>query len=239
MKLAVVGCEASGKTVFMCALADYFGRDAANNPMRMKMTPENGAANSFERFQYRQMRCLRQWPPATPPDRTINIKWSFRYEGKKISDAELIEFGGETYRAAFRDREDNPVHDGATAELIQYLNDTDFFIVLVSIKALLADSDSATDADFDRETEALWVTRGILEFIREKRPDAGVVIGLTQADKYRTEIGDAGGPRQFFASHWSTVASAAETIPVVEVASVSKTDEYGNPAEGIKGKARE
>jgi len=231
MKMAVVGCEASGKTVFMCALADYFGRDAANNPLRLKLTPENAAANRFERFQFRQMRCQRQWPPATAPDRTVEIKWSLRHNGASLASIELLEFGGETFRAAFRDGE-AAQRDGSVGELLKYLGDADFFVVLVSLKALLTLPDTLSDEDFDRETEALWVTRGILKFILEKRPNAGVVIGLTQADKYRNELGEAGGPKAFFASHWPTVAAAIGDIPVVDVASVSKTDEAGNPAEG-------
>jgi len=232
MKMAVVGCEASGKTVFMCALADYFGRDAANNPVRLKLTPENSAANSFERFQFRRMRCQHQWPPATSPDRTIDIKWALRFEGKVVANIDLLEFGGETYRTAFREGDEAARQEGAAAELLKYLGEADFFVVLVSIKALLDSTQYTNDLDFDRETEALWVTRGILDFIRTKRPDAGVVIGLTQADKFRNEIAEAGGATRFFASQWPTVAAAAEGIQIVEVASVSKIDPEGNPAEG-------
>jgi len=232
MKMAVVGCEASGKTVFMCALADYYGRAAADNPMRLKLTPENAAANSFERYQFRQMRCLRQWPPATPPNRTIEVKWSLRRDGKPLAYIDMLEFGGETFRAAFRDK---PA-DGAAAqaasvkELTDYLSGADFFVVLVSIKSLLTDAGKASDEDYARETEALWVTRGILEFIRKNRPNAGVVIGLTQADKYRNEIGEAGGPAKLFAALWPSIGAAAQGYPVVDVASVSKTDADGNPA---------
>jgi hypothetical protein len=78
----------------------------------------------------------------------------------------------------------------------------------------------------------MWVTRGLLDFVREKLPGAGAVIGLTQADRYRGELAAAGGAAKLFASRWPTIASVAHSIPVVEVASVSATDENGNPAEG-------
>jgi len=232
MKMAVVGCEASGKTVFMCALADYYGRAAADSPMRLKLTPENAAANSFERYQFRQMRCLRQWPPATPPNRTVEVKWSLRRDGKPLAYIDMLEFGGETFRAAFRDGTDGDKtsKDTSVKELTDYLSSADFFVVLVSIKALLTDAGKASDEDYARETEALWVTRGILEFIRKNRPKAGVVIGLTQADRYRNEIGEAGGPAKLFNALWPTIGAAAQGYPVVDVASVSKTDSSGNPA---------
>jgi len=231
MKMAVVGCEASGKTVFMCALADYFGRDSAGDARRLRLTPENAAANSFECFQFRQMRCLRQWPPATPPGRAVEIKWALRRNGDPVADIGLMEFGGETFRAAFRDTEHQVEHDKATTELLQYLGDADFFVVLVSLKSLLADPLATSPDAFDRETEAIWVTRGILDFVRKNRPNAGLVIGLTQADRYQEELAAAGGAQQLFAARWPTVAAAAARVPVVEVASVSKTDEAGNPAE--------
>lgn len=235
MKMAVVGCEASGKTVFMCALADYYGRAAADNPMRLKLTPENAAANSFERYQFRQMRCLRQWPPATPPNRTIEVKWTLRRGGEPVVGIDMLEFGGETFRAAFReDAKDAVKQEASVRELTNYLASADFFVVLVSIKSLLADPAKTSETDYERETEALWVTRGILEFIRAKRPNAGVVIGLTQADKYRNELGEAGGAQQLFAERWPTIGAAAQGIPVVEVASVSKTDDSGNPAQDYK-----
>jgi len=234
MKMAVVGCEASGKTVFMCALADYYGRAGADDPMRLKLTPDNAAANSFERYQFRQMRCLRQWPSATPPERTIGMKWTLRRGAEPVTEVDMLEFGGETFRAAFREQKDGEKHEESVKELMDYLSDADFFVVLVSIKALLADPKSASDKDYNRETESLWVTRGILEFIRTHRPQAGIVIGLTQADRYRNEIGEAGGARQLFAERWPTVAALAQGIPVVEVASVSRTDENGDPADGYR-----
>jgi len=232
MKMAVVGCEASGKTVFMCALADYYGRDAANNPLRLKLTPENAAANCFERFQFRQMRCLRQWPPATSPDHAVEMKWAFRHAGQPVCGVEMLEFGGETFRSAFGGDGINLPKDESVKELTKYLNETDFFVVLVSIKSLIANPTSISEDAVSRESEGLWVTRGIIDYIRKHRPNAGVVIGLTQADQYRRQLTEAGGPERFFVSRWPTVAAAAEGIPVVDVASVSQIDVFGNPEDG-------
>ena len=229
MRLAVVGCEASGKTVFMAALADYYRPDSANG---LCLVPENSATNRFSRALVRQMRSLRQWPSATNPDKTVEMEWSLRSDGETIANIDMLEFGGETFRAVFRGEGGEKMRKQSEKALLDYLAAADSVVVLVSIKELLRDPGSVSIEEFERDTEAMWVTRGLLDFVREKLPDAGVVIGLTQADRYRGELAAAGGAGKLFASRWPTIASVAHSIPVVEVASVSATDENGNPAEG-------
>ena len=229
MRLAVVGCEASGKTVFMAALADYYRPDNANG---LCLVPENSATNRFSRALVRQMRSLRQWPSATNPDKTVEMEWSLRSDGDIIANIDMLEFGGETFRAVFRGEGGEKMRKQSEKALLDYLAAADSVVVLVSIKELLRDPGSVSIEEFERDTEAMWVTRGLLDFVREKLPGAGVVIGLTQADRYRGELAAAGGAGKLFASRWPTIASVAHSIPVVEVASVSATDENGNPAEG-------
>ncbi|MBR5549885.1 MAG: hypothetical protein IKU71_09170 [Kiritimatiellae bacterium] len=229
MRLAVVGCEASGKTVFMAALADYYRPDNANG---LCLVPENSATNRFSRALVRQMRCLRQWPSATNPDKTVEMEWSLRSDGEIIANIDMLEFGGETFRAVFRGEGGEKMRKQSEKALLDYLAAADSVVVLVSIKELLRDPGSVSIEEFERDTEAMWVTRGLLDFAREKLPGAGVVIGLTQADRYRGELAAAGGARKLFSSRWPTIAAAAHSIPVVEVASVSATDENGNPAKG-------
>ena len=183
-RLAIVGCEASGKTVFMSALADLY-RDA--------LTPENPAANRFARLAARQLRARREWPPATNPERSAALDFALRTNGRRLARFSLLEFGGETFRAAFRDDEGAPAHKSAVKRLLDYLADADFVAVLVSLKELLRDPGAVPMEDFERDTESLWVTRGLLEFVRAHLPRAGVVIGLTRADLYRAEIAAAGG----------------------------------------------
>lgn len=223
-RLAIVGCEASGKTVFMSALADLY-RDA--------LTPENPAANRFARLAARQLRARREWPPATNPDRSAALDFALRANGRRLARFSLLEFGGETFRAAFRDDEGAPAHKSAVKRLLDYLADADFVAVLVSLKELLRDPGAVPMEDFERDTESLWVTRGLLEFVRAHLPRAGVVIGLTRADLYRAEIAAGGGAAALFARHWPSIRAVAPEVPVVPVASVSATDADGRPAEGF------
>jgi len=225
MKMSVVGCEASGKTVFLSALADYYNGDG-----RPCLVPENEAANGFQRFQLRQMRSLHQWPAATDPGRIIELKWTLRKDGDILSEIDLLEFGGETYREAFRGEKASESHQEAVDTLKQHLSASEFVVVLVSLKDLLRDQGELTPEEFERDTEALWVTRGLLAFLREHAPSAKVVIGLTQADLHRGEIAAAGDAEKLFCHRWPTIAALAHDCPVIPVASVSATDENGNPA---------
>ena len=230
-RMAVVGCEGSGKTVFMSALADYYRPSAECG---VCLVPENSAANRFAAFQRRQMRALRQWPPATNPEKTVRLEWSLRRDGETLVEIGMLEFGGETFRAAFRGDGGEEAKASAVKDLLSYLSDADIVVVLVSIRDLMLDQGSLSTEEFERDAEALWVTRGILDFVSRERPSAGVVIGLTRADQYRAELDAAGGAAALFASRWPTVASASAKTPVVEVASVSAVDDAGMPAEGFK-----
>ena len=203
-RLTIVGCEASGKTVFMSALADLY-RDA--------LTPENQAANRFARLAARQLRARREWPPATNPERSAALDFALRANGRRLARFSLLEFGGETFRAAFRDDEGAPAHKSAVKRLLDYLADADFVAVLVSLKELLRNPGAVPMEDFERDTESLWVTRGLLEFVRAHLPRAGVVIGLTRADLYRAEIAAAGGAAALFARHWPSIRAVAPGSP--------------------------
>ena len=230
-RMAVVGCEGSGKTVFMAALADYYRPDAACG---VCLVPENSASNRFAALQQRQMRALHQWPPATNPEKTVRLDWTLRRDGETLVEIGMLEFGGETFRAAFRGDGDEATKATAVRELVSYLSDADIVVVLVSIKDLMRDQGSLSAEEFERDAEALWVTRGIIDFIARERPSAGVVIGLTRADQYRAELDAAGGASALFSARWPTVGAAAAKIPIVEVASVSAVDDAGMPAEGYR-----
>lgn len=230
-RMAIVGCEASGKTVFMSALTDHFR--AADDSDRPCLVPESSAANRFAAFAQRQLRVLRQWPPATNPGKTVELDWTLRRDGETVGEIRMLEFGGETFRAAFRGEGGEKLRTEAVRDLTDYLSAADIIVVLVSLKDLFRDPGSLSAEEFERDTEALWVTRGLLDFAHKHRPDARVVIALTQADRYRNELETGGGAERVFAERWPSIRAVAAHCPVVAVASVSATDDEGRPQEGF------
>jgi hypothetical protein len=234
-RFAIVGCEASGKTVLTAALADFF---RPGQPGRScSMVPENMAAHRFAEYTYDQMRVRHAWPQATNPDKATTLAWTMRIDGSVVADLEMLDFGGEVFRAAFREGE--PTESGVAAqdELLSYLSSSDFIVVTVSLDVLARDLDptreDVPEADRVRDSEARWVTRGILDFVRRRLPsETGLVVALTQADRYAQELEALGGPDGFFAKAWPTVAALYPDVPVVAVSSVSAVAEDGSPAEG-------
>lgn len=234
-RFAIVGCEASGKTVLTAALADFFrpgqpGRSCC-------MVAENVAAHRFAEYTYDQMRVRHAWPQATNPDKSTALSWTLRIDGSVVANLEMLDFGGEVFRAAFREGEPTESGDAAQGELLSYLSSSDFIVVTVSLDVLARDLDPAREdvpeADRVRDSEARWVTRGLLDFVRRRLPpETGLVVVLTQADRYAQELEALGGPDGLFAKAWPTVAALYPDVPVVAVSSVNAVAEDGSPAEG-------
>lgn len=233
-KFAIVGCEASGKTVLTASLADFF--QPGNSGRSCCMLPENTAAHRFFEYTQYQMRTKHAWPQATNPDKTTVMKWSFRVDGELVANLETLDFGGEVFRAAFREGEPTKSGVAAQKELLDYLSEADFVVVTVSIGVLLRDIEiehGISQDDFARDSEAKWVTRGLLDFVQKRfPPETGVVIVLTQADLYYDELEKHGGPDELFRKSWPTVAALYPEVPVVAISSVSGVAEDGSPAEG-------
>lgn len=229
-KIAVVGCEASGKTVFMAALSDYF-KVGQHPDQSCWMIPENADAHKFTELRNYEMRVRHEWPEATLAVKTVPLKWSLRQKNGASTDIEMLEFGGEVFRAAFKDEGSSPEHKEAAEQLVSYLIDADFIVVLVSLRELFRGKDDS--AVFERDAESAWVTRGLLDFVKKHLPQkVGLIIALTQADLYKAELEKYGGPEGVFKSRWPMLYSLYPELPVVAVASVSATTADGRPAEG-------
>lgn len=236
-KIAVVGCQASGKTVFMAALADYYRPNQRVNQLCC-MTPENANANRFSEMMIHQMRDLHEWPSATNAQRTMSLKWAMRRGSKILAQIEMLDFGGEVYRAAFREDENSPQNQDAVRQLVEYLIDANFIVVLVSLAELSRDINrTATEREVALDVESKWVTRGLLDLFREHQSaHSKVIVALTQADRpeHKQLLETYGGAKDLFEKAWPTVSAVYPDLTVVSVASVSKTTMDNHPAEDFK-----
>ena len=133
-KIAVVGCQSSGKTVFMAALSDYF-RAGQRSDQSSWLIPENSDAHKFTERRNYEMRVQHVWPDATLENPT-SLKWSLRQKNGARTDIEMLEFSGEVFRAAFREEGSSPQHKEAAEKLVSYLIDADFIVVLVGLNEL-------------------------------------------------------------------------------------------------------
>lgn len=236
-KIAVVGCQASGKTVFMAALADYYRPNQRVNQLCC-MTPENANANRFSELMIHQMRDLHEWPSATNAQRTMSLKWAMRRGSKILAQIEMLDFGGEVYRAAFREDENSPQNQDAVRQLVEYLMDANFIVVLVSLAELSRDINrTATEREVALDVESKWVTRGLLDLLREHQSaHSKVIVALTQADRpeHKQLLETYGSAKELFEKAWPTVSAVYPDLTVISVASVSNTTMDNRPAEGFK-----
>ena len=236
-KIAVVGCQASGKTVFTAALADYYRPNQRVNQLCC-MTPENANANRFSEMMIHQMRDLHEWPSATNAQRTMSLKWAMRRDREVIAQIEMLDFGGEVFRAAFRDDEGTPQNQDAVRQLVDHLIDANFIVVLVSLAEIARDiNHTATDQDVVLDAESKWVTRGLLDLLKEHQSsDTKVIVALSQADRpeHKQLLETYGGAKELFEKAWPTVSAVYPDLTVISVASVSSTTMDNRPADGFK-----
>lgn len=228
-KIAIVGCQQSGKTVFMASLSDYFRVGQRPNQSSW-LIPENQEAHKFTEMRNYEMRVKHEWPDATWNTPT-SLKWALHVRNGGVTDVEMLEFGGEVFRAAFRDEGVNAQNREAAETLVSYLIDANFVVVLVAMNELFRDKED--QSIFADDIESTWVTRGLLDFVRKSlHKDVGVLIALTQADLYRKELETLGGSSGVLQKKWPMIYALYSDLPVVAVASVSKTTADGRPAEG-------
>lgn len=230
-KIAIVGCQQSGKTVFMASLSDYFRAGQRDNQSSW-LIPENADAHNFTEKRHYEMRVKHEWPRATSVFVPVSLKWSLHLKNGDSSDVEMLEFGGEVFRAAFKEDGADPQNREAAEKLVSYLIDAKFVVVLVAMKELFRNDDDH-DRYVDEDIESTWVTRGLIDFVKKNLPkDVGLLVALTQADLYKKELDEMGGPVGVLKKKWPMIYALYPNLPVVSVASVSKTTADGRPAEG-------
>jgi len=95
-KIAIVGCDASGKTVLISALSDYY-QAGARTDQACIMVPSDATTRKYTDNLHRIMRIDREWPAATNDiagDSTL--KWRLLRNGRTLADMEMMDFGGYT-----------------------------------------------------------------------------------------------------------------------------------------------
>ena len=239
-RIAIVGGDASGKTVLISSLSDYYkaGRRVGQSCI---MVPADGLTRRYTDNLHRVMRINGEWPEATSDIAVgTSLKWKMMRDGKDIADLELLDFGGENFRYAFRD-DGTKKNPEVVAKLKEYIAGADFIVITVSMDKMLRNLTPAIyrelengDIEYDRDSEAQWVTDGLLRMVPDKikANPPGVVVALTQADKHREELAEHGGAKALFAKCWPTIAAMYPDINVVPCASIDRMSENGLPADG-------
>ena len=243
-KIAIVGCDASGKTVFVSALTEYF-KAGQRIGQSCALIPSDTVTRRYTDKLHHTMRILHQWPEATVTSNAEGVrkmKWTMMKDGKPLTDLEMLDYGGENFRFAFRD--DGSTRNAAVVEvLVNYIAEADFIVITVGLDNMIRsltpevyrEMESGDEA-YDLDSEAQWITNGLLKLVGAKLNSnpPGVVLALTQADKYRDKLAEYGGAKALFAKCWASVDMMYPNLNVVAVASVDKLTAGGFPADDYK-----
>jgi TPR repeat protein len=185
-RVAIVGVEGSGKTVLMAALADLYGDPSHDS---IYLMPESQSSFAFMKHIPHKMRAEHQWPAATTIESFKHLKWSMRIGQKILMDIEMLDYPGELYRMAFGERKEAEIdpHRESIHEFLAHLVDADILVVLFNL------SDALDVGGNPRNTETVWLTRGIFEYAKKLPNLKSQLLLFTQADRYREELDTPGG----------------------------------------------
>jgi hypothetical protein len=220
-RIAIVGVESSGKTVLMAALADLYGEPSHDNVYLM---PESQSAFAFMKHIPQKMRDDHQWPAATTIESFKHLKWSVRIGRRVITELEMLDYPGEIYRIAFGERSEEDVapHRERVHEFLKHLVEADALVVLFNLKDALDLGKSA------RNTETVWLTRGIFEYAKKLPNIKHHLLLFTQADRYAEKLGGQDGASAAMSVHLPMMQML---FPDLECAAVSvATDDTETPS---------
>jgi formylglycine-generating enzyme required for sulfatase activity len=224
-KIAIVGVEGSGKTVLMAALCECYRAISETEPYLM---PENQSAFVFMQQVPHKLRVDREWPGATGIDALRTMKWTLRRGKEIVKEIEMLDYPGELYRLAFGERKPAEVaaHRAELDEFLGHLTDAEILVVLFNLSDLESLGSNAQNA------EAVWITRGILDFAQKLPNLKRRMQVFTQADRYASALQAAGGPQGLFEKDLPMLKVLHPDLTVTAIAAVDGTDSDGRPKEG-------
>lgn len=242
-KIAIVGCDSSGKTVFVSALTDFFKAGQRIGQACALRAADSVTLNYTNQLHHR-MRIQGRWPERTPDEveDARRLKWEMVTVNGPLTEIEMLDFAGENFRRAFNGQRDNAAYKAAVGQLVDYIAQADYIVITVGLRNMirrlrpeLYEGILRSEAEYQRDEEAQWVTTELLKLVANKMRTnpLSVVVALTQADQYRQELEDYGA-KGLFAKCWSDIAMFYPNLNVVSVASVDKVTAQGQPAKGYQ-----
>ena len=190
-KVAIIGLEASGKTVLMTVLAKKLSQTVHQGYF---LDPKGTATIKYIEGVWDTLQHW-DWPPSTPPGEMFNLKWSMRItpdfsgDGQSYeADVHLVDAAGQDMRQLFGydDAEDVPSY---LRPLADYCMSADILLIALNIKDYVGESDSA------RRIENQATIKAALDMLQKSNQHVAII--FTQMDQYQSYIDQAGGLENF------------------------------------------
>jgi hypothetical protein len=176
-KIAIIGTEGAGKTVFLSVLAMRYRSPASGQAWLEWKTKETQdyVAQAWDTLQNQD------WPPSTPTGTFRLLEWMLHTSDGKSHSLRVFDPAGQDIRAIFESAESELTNN--QKELKQTLNDADVFLFLVNLREVM-------DAPTQRQKDQIEIPLKLaVDFVCQR--GASTLLVLTQYDSYEDLLNDA------------------------------------------------
>ena len=220
-KIAVIGLEASGKTVLMTVLAKKLSQTFHQGYF---LDPKGVATIKYVESVWHTLQNL-DWPPSTPPGEMFNLRWGLRVtpefsKNGKTYEAELhlLDAAGQDMRQlfAYDNVEDIPSY---LRPLAEYCMQADILLIALNIYDFVGKTIEPI-----RRIENQAIIKAALDMMKKSNQHTAII--FTQMDKYQPFIEQKGGLESFCKKYLpyiynAYIANSSNTL--ISVAAVNQS----------------
>ncbi len=219
-RIAIVGTEGCGKTVFISTLAKRMSQD---NFLGVFMNPLDRQTIQYVEHAWRQLND-HDWPPSTPPGQLFELGWTIGWKDGLAGDIRLVDCAGQDLRNLFAGDQD-PAGGGPPPQL-QRLSDyclsADIVLLLVNLKDFIGEGDN------ERRVASEWAIKYAIDVRSGQtgRP-AKLALVFTQADQYMEVFKECGNSLEVAKKYLPYVFGAHLRnghVKLLTIASVTDTE---------------
>ena len=225
MKVAIVGCKGSGKTVLMSVLGVKYEKPDKNG---IFLNPKDQKTLHICNKNVGRMQNEAKWPPATSPDATECLQWEMMRTASgdtydKIADLCFLDFAGEVYTGGWGGDNIKNLSEEAQRSLAQlksHVKEADVLIVLVNLRDIINGQrgDASTDS-------MEWAARTVLSYAYNEAKTSKVALVFTQSDMYENIIAERGSLQNVLKEYMPNIdVRFGNRLALFSVAAVATTE---------------
>ena len=225
MKVAIVGCKGSGKTVLMSVLGVKYEKPDKNG---IFLNPKDKQTLHICNENVGCMQDEAKWPLATSPDATECLQWEIMRKVADdpcdtIADLCFLDFAGEIYTGGWGG--DNIKNLSAEAQrslaqLKSHVKEADVLIVLVNLRDIINGQrgDASTDS-------MEWAARTVFSYVYNEAKPSKVALVFTQSDMYENIIAERGSLQNVLKEYMPNIdVRFGNRLALFSVAAVATTE---------------